>query len=43
MKRYTDPQMEIVSFEIEDETNTRLGDDNEISFKNGGNSLQIDW
>ncbi|MBR3383524.1 MAG: hypothetical protein IKG85_10890 [Clostridia bacterium] len=45
MKRYTDPEMEIVSFDINDVTNTdhRVGDDNEWSFKNGDNSIQINW
>lgn len=30
MKRYTDPEMEVVSFEIEDVTNNSRGD-NEVS------------
>ncbi len=41
MKKYTEPELEIVSFEVEDVTN--FGGDNEISagelFPNG----QIDW
>ncbi len=45
MKRYTDPEMEIVSFEVTDVTNgsVRVGDDNEWSFEEDGGSIQIDW
>ncbi len=43
MKRYTDPELEVVSFEIEDVTNS--GPDNEVSGGDdspiwGGNSVK---
>lgn len=45
MKRYTDPEMEIVSFDVTDVINgdVKVGDDNEWSFNEGDDSIQIDW
>ena len=44
MKRYTDPEMEIVCFEIDDVTNFDDGDENEFSFNDDGkNAGSIDW
>ena len=45
MKRYMDPEMEVVSFEITDVTNGKgIGDENPISAPDDfwGN-IQIDW
>ena len=45
MKRYTEPEMEIVSFEISDVTNTdsKVGGENEWSYEEGNDSIQINW
>lgn len=44
MKRYTDPEMEIVSFEINDNTNSsRVGGENEWSFGEDNANIAIDW
>lgn len=44
MKRYTDPEVEVVSFEIADATNFESKGDNEGSVTEGffGN-IQINW
>lgn len=41
MKKYVEPELEIVSFEVEDVTN--FGDDNEISAGELFPDWQIDW
>jgi len=41
MKKYSEPELEIVSFEIEDETN--FGGDNEISAGQLFPAWQQDW
>ena len=41
MKKYEEPDLEIVSFEVEDVTN--FGEDNEISAGELFPSTQIDW
>lgn len=41
MKKYTEPELEIVSFEVEDVTN--FGGDNEISAGELFPNRQIDW
>ena len=41
MKKYTEPELEIVRFEIEDVTN--FGGDNEISAGELFPNWQIDW
>ncbi len=47
MKRYTDPELEIVSFEITDVTNSDdpidIGDENEVSFQDVPVNPQINW
>ncbi|MBR4658174.1 MAG: hypothetical protein IKP26_02840 [Clostridia bacterium] len=46
MKRYTDPELEIVSFEVTDITNTddgEFGDENEVSFTDMNPNIQINW
>lgn len=43
MKRYTDPEMEIVCFEIDDVTNWDDGDENEFSFDGADSVGAIDW
>lgn len=41
MKKYEDPELEIVSFEVEDFTN--FGGDNEVSAAELFPTKQIDW
>lgn len=41
MKKYTEPELEIVSFEIEDVTS--FGGDNEVSAGELFPAMQIDW
>ena len=42
MKRYNDPELEIVNFTVADVTNN-FGDDNEVSAGQLFPDVQIDW
>lgn len=41
MKKYDEPKMEIVNFDVEDVTN--FGEDNEVSAAELFPSKQVDW